>query len=127
MGSDGHDAAAWACVTPSAALVSIPEPPDSDSEGAYEQFRYLVAFDSSNVFRLILQEGAVLVLAGLAVGLAGAVGLRSFIETQLYNVRPLDPWILSAVVACLAGIALAACAAPARGATRVDPVRVLNE
>jgi ABC-type antimicrobial peptide transport system permease subunit len=67
-----------------------------------------------------------LVVSGLILGLAGAVGLRTFIQSQVYGVRPMDPWVISIVVLGLAGTALAACALPARRATRVDPVRVLN-
>ena len=46
---------------------------------------------------------------------------------HLYSVKPLDPLVMSAVVVTLALVGLAACALPARRATRVDPVLVLRE
>jgi ABC-type lipoprotein release transport system permease subunit len=48
------------------------------------------------------------------------------IEDEVYGVRPLDPWVISSVVLGLAAIALVACVLPARRATRVDPVQILN-
>ena len=48
-------------------------------------------------------------------------------ETQIYGVRPLDPFVIGTVIALLGGVALAACLRPAQLATKVDPVVVLNE
>jgi putative ABC transport system permease protein len=109
------------------------------SVGIYGVLAYLVAQRSreigirialgssgSGVFRLVLKEGMWLVAAGLIIGGGGAVALRSLIESQIYGVRPLDPIVLGSVAAVLVAVAFAACALPARRATRVDPVRVLS-
>ena len=64
--------------------------------------RIALGSDSSNILRLILREGAVLVLLGLAAGLIGAIALRQVIASQLYGVGALDPMVL-ATVACGAG------------------------
>jgi putative ABC transport system permease protein len=88
--------------------------------------RIALGSSAGAVFKLVLREGIILVLIGGVVGLAGAFGLRTFIESEVYGVHPLDPWVISSVVGVLAAIALAACALPARRATRVDPVQVLN-
>jgi putative ABC transport system permease protein len=88
--------------------------------------RIALGSSTRGVFKLVLQEGMMLVSCGLALGLIGAYTLRTVLESEVYGVRPLDPFILSTVVMGLAAIALAACALPARAATRVDPVQVLN-
>jgi putative ABC transport system permease protein len=107
--------------------------------GIYSVLTYLVAqrtreigirialgSSTADVFKLVLREGIVLVSNGLVLGLAGAAALRSFLESQIYGVQPMDPIVLTAVAGGLAIIAFTACALPARTATRVDPVHILN-
>ena len=67
-----------------------------------------------------------LVGIGLASGIAASAGLRKFIEGQIFGVQPMQPSVVSVVVVSLVVVALIACAVPARRATRVDPVTVLN-
>ena len=81
----------------------------------------------AGVVRLVIREALWLLGIGLLLGSAGAVALRSAVSEQLYGVRPLDPVVLSAVVAAMVAIGLVACVMPARRATRVDPVTVLRE
>jgi putative ABC transport system permease protein len=83
--------------------------------------------DASTVLRLILREGAVLVLIGLAVGITGAIALRQVIASHLYGVGVLDPVVLASVSAVLGLAALLACLVPARRAARVDPVVALAQ
>jgi hypothetical protein len=68
-----------------------------------------------------------LVIIGFAVGGAGAFALRRAVENQVYNVTPMDPLIIGSVAVVLGIVALAACALPARRATHVDPVSILNQ
>ncbi len=79
------------------------------------------------VLGLVLREGAVLVGVGLALGIAGALALQRVIAAELFGVRPLDPAVMLTVTAVLAIAAIAACLAPARRASRVDPVIALTE
>ena len=79
------------------------------------------------VVQLILREGLGLVAVGLVIGIAASVALRKVVANELYGVGALDPVVIGAVVGLLGLVALAACAAPARRATKVDPVIVLNE
>ena len=88
--------------------------------------RMALGGDAADVLRLILREGAVLVGIGLAAGIAGVVGLRQVIASQLYGIGALDPVVLTAVGATLMLTALAACAIPARRASRVNPVEALS-
>jgi putative ABC transport system permease protein len=80
----------------------------------------------SDVLRMILKEGVLQAVAGLALGLGGAVLLMRSFSSMLYQVKPADPLTLAAVAVLLITTALFACYVPARRATRVDPVRALR-
>jgi predicted permease len=88
--------------------------------------RIALGSDATSILRLILREGIVLVLVGLALGFSGAALLKGFIASQLYGVRPLDSVVILAVTGVLAIASLVACVAPARRAARVDPVIALQ-
>jgi ABC-type antimicrobial peptide transport system permease subunit len=87
--------------------------------------RTALGSDARAIFRLVLKEGALVLAVGLAVGLAGALGLSRLIAGQLYGVSPTDPGVLALVVAVLSAVALLAALLPARRATRIDPVVAL--
>src|SRR5690606_26911497 len=78
------------------------------------------------IFRLVIGEGVMLIGIGLFLGIAGALAVTRVLRTQLFGVQPTDPVIFGAVAILTGGIALLACVAPARRATRVDPVAVLS-
>jgi ABC-type antimicrobial peptide transport system permease subunit len=64
--------------------------------------------------------------AGLAAGLAAAALLAQSVSKMLYGVSPFDPAtfiVVPLVIALAAGLA---CLAPARRATRIDPLRALR-
>ncbi len=88
--------------------------------------RMALGSSAAGIRGLVLREGAALVGAGLAVGLAGAVALRQAIAAQLYGVGPLDPRVLAGVIVILGAAALGACLGPALRAARIDPVEALN-
>ena len=52
--------------------------------------RMALGADKASVMRLILGQGLVLAVAGLALGLAGAVAATRLLETVLFQVRPID-------------------------------------
>lgn len=89
--------------------------------------RMTLGSDAASILRLILREGATLVLIGLAIGALGVLALRQVIASQLYGVGALDPLVLLSVSGLLAIAALFACLAPARRASRVDPVVALAQ
>jgi predicted permease len=89
--------------------------------------RAALGCSSSGIVKLVLSEGLVLVVVGLVLGVAGAIALRKALENELYGVQPLDPLVMASVVAVLGLVALIACLLPARRATQVDPMIVLNE
>jgi predicted permease len=79
------------------------------------------------IFDLVLREGLLLLGVGFAAGAAGAFLLRSSLESQLFGVHSADPRVIAGVTLLLLGVALVACALPARRATRINPREVLAE
>jgi putative ABC transport system permease protein len=84
--------------------------------------RMAIGASRRQVVRLVLGQGARLALVGVGVGLLGALALARVVESLLYGVDSLDPLTFVAVPALLCAVALLACWAPARRATRVDPL-----
>ncbi len=80
----------------------------------------------SAVLRMVLGQGMALVVGGLALGLVAALVLGRLGQGLLYGVGPVDPLTYATVSLVLLGISLAACALPARQATRVDPMLALR-
>ncbi len=74
----------------------------------------------------ILRQGAVVTIAGVAVGLASAIAGSRLIESLLYGVSSRDPLIFATMSAALLGVALLACWVPARRAARLSPVDALR-
>jgi len=89
--------------------------------------RVALGAQSGNVVRLVVGEGMRVALAGIAVGVLGALGLRQALSTLLFGIEPHDPPTFAAVAFTLAAIALVACLLPARRATRIDPMVALRE
>lgn len=89
--------------------------------------RVALGSSGAKVVRLVVREGFVLIGAGLAAGLAGAVAMERAIGNEVYGAEPLDPFVLVVVMATLAAVSLLACVVPARRALRVDPMTVLHE
>jgi predicted permease len=89
--------------------------------------RLALGSSAGAVFQLVLREGLLLLAAGLAIGVAGAVGISRVLEGQLFGVHATDPLVAVLAIVTLGLVALAACALPARRATRIDPVIALAE
>jgi predicted permease len=79
-----------------------------------------------DVMRLVLGQGAILALIGIAIGLAGALALTRFLQSQLFEIKANDPLTFAGVAILLMVAALLACYIPARRATRVDPMIALR-
>jgi putative ABC transport system permease protein len=76
--------------------------------------------------RMVLWQGIRPVVAGLAVGIAGALAAGRILSSLLFQVNARDPLTMGAVALVLLAVAVAAAVAPARRATRVDPMRALR-
>jgi ABC-type antimicrobial peptide transport system permease subunit len=84
--------------------------------------RMALGASRGNVLRLILAQALGLSLAGLLVGLAGALALTRLMKSMLFMVKPTDPLTLITVSGVLLLVAVAASYIPARRATQVDPL-----
>lgn len=81
---------------------------------------------SSHVSGQVVRRGLLLTATGIALGLAGAVGLTRVVEALLYETAPTDPLTFVGVPLAFAAVALLASYVPARRATRVDPAIALR-
>jgi putative ABC transport system permease protein len=88
--------------------------------------RMALGAPQSQVLKLILKQGLVLTLAGIGVGLAGALALTRLLSGLLFGVGSTDPATFTAIVLLLTFVSMIACYIPARRATRVDPLIALK-
>jgi putative ABC transport system permease protein len=88
--------------------------------------RIALGADKSEILGLVLKEALGLALAGVAIGLAAALGLARLISSLLYGVRTSDPATLIVLPLVLTAAALLAAYIPARRATKVDPMVALR-
>jgi predicted permease len=78
------------------------------------------------VLRMIMREGSIMLLSGIAIGLALAVATAKILSGILYQVGALDPVAFTVAPLLLAAAALIATWLPARRATHVDPIQALR-
>ena len=88
--------------------------------------RLALGAEPGSVAGMIVRQGGVVVLAGVAVGLAAASAGGRLIESLLYDVSPRDPVVFAATTLTLMGVALLACWLPARRAARLSPLEALR-
>ncbi|MPZ21766.1 MAG: FtsX-like permease family protein, partial [Luteitalea sp.] len=81
---------------------------------------------TSDIFRMIIGEGLVMSLSGLALGLMGALWVGQAARSLLFGVTATDPWTFMTLSLLLTAVAAAACYVPARRATKVDPAVALR-
>jgi ABC-type antimicrobial peptide transport system permease subunit len=68
-----------------------------------------------------------IVVAGVTVGVFGAVAFSRILESRLFGITPMDPLTYAVAAASVALVAALACLAPALTAMRVDPMITLRE
>jgi putative ABC transport system permease protein len=88
--------------------------------------RMALGAQMGHIRRMVLQQGMVLVLTGVALGLAAAWLMTRLISRLLYQVSATDPITFIAIALLLIVVALLACYLPARRAARVDPLVALH-
>jgi putative ABC transport system permease protein len=81
----------------------------------------------ADLLRMVVGGGVMPVLIGIAIGLAGAVGLANFIQALLFDTSPLDAINLITVSGVFLSVALLACVVPAWRASRIDPATALRQ
>ncbi|MDP1569892.1 MAG: ADOP family duplicated permease [Vicinamibacterales bacterium] len=107
--------------------------------GLYGTFAYLVArrrveigvrlalgADRAAILRLVFRDAAMVLAAGLGVGLAGTLATARYLEALLYGVRPGDPLMLAFAVVAVSAVAALATSLPARAAAAIDPAQSIR-
>jgi putative ABC transport system permease protein len=89
--------------------------------------RLALGADSGRVVRLVLKEGAILVVLGLAIGAPGIYVAGGLIRGVLVGVSPSDPVTLSAVALGLLLVTMVTCYVPARRALAIEPATLLRQ
>ena len=88
--------------------------------------RMAIGAQTGDIFRLIIAEGLKLSLAGLVLGLAGALWVSQLGRNLLFGVAATDPMTLIAVSVLLTIVAISASGLPARRATKIEPLAALR-
>ena len=88
--------------------------------------RMALGAQPGDVRRLVLRQGVRLALAGVALGLGGALALSRVLWSLLYEVKAADPVTFLSVAGLSIAVAALACYLPARRATAVDPAHALR-
>jgi predicted permease len=88
--------------------------------------RMALGAQPESVLKMVMGYGMRIVIAGMVIGLAGALGLSRVVASLLYGVKPTDVMTFIFTSLLLAFIALVACYVPARRAMRVDPMVALR-
>jgi ABC-type antimicrobial peptide transport system permease subunit len=89
--------------------------------------RMALGSTTREVFALVLRDGLKIAAVGLTVGLAGTYFVGQAMQSQLYDVAPMEPAVVGAVAFVLTAVALAATIIPARRASRVNPLTALTD
>ena len=88
--------------------------------------RIALGAQSVDVMKLVLRQGALLALAGIAVGAAASLLLTRFIRSMLFGIGTADPVAFVVVVLCMLAVALLASFIPARRAAAIPPMSILR-
>jgi ABC-type antimicrobial peptide transport system permease subunit len=88
--------------------------------------RLALGASASTVKNMVVRQGMILAIVGVAIGLAAAFGLARLMESLLYGVTTRDPLVFAAVPLLLTIVAFFAVWLPARRASRVDPMVALR-
>ena len=89
--------------------------------------RLAIGADYGLVLRLVLTEGAALVMMGVLIGVPGVYAAASLICGVLVYASPLDPLTFIAVALGLGLVTMVACYPPARRVLRIDPAQSLRQ
>jgi putative ABC transport system permease protein len=93
------------------------------NQGAREiGIRIALGATPAGILGLVVWRGMGLALAGVALGLGGALVLTRSMDALLFGVGPTDPATFGTIALILIAVALLASVVPARRAANVDPM-----
>jgi ABC-type lipoprotein release transport system permease subunit len=88
--------------------------------------RMAVGAEPFAVMRLVMWEGTALAIAGIVIGVGGAMLVTRWLGSLLYDVSAHDPLVFVSLPLVLLAVAAASCYMPARRAARSDPLAALR-
>ncbi len=88
--------------------------------------RMALGASAGSVVGMVIRHGLRLAAIGLAIGVAGALGITRLMTTMLYGVRPTDPLVFGGVAASLMAVAVAASVVPSVRISRIRPANALR-
>jgi putative ABC transport system permease protein len=88
--------------------------------------RLALGAQPASVARMVVRQGGLVALAGIAIGLATALAGSRLIESLLYGVSSRDPGVFATTTLTLLAVAVLACWLPARRAARLNPLDALR-
>ena len=88
--------------------------------------RLALGAQQGDVRKLVIRQGMIQVVAGIAIGLSGALALTRLMKSLLFGVSTTDPLTFVGLSLLLIVVAFVACWIPARRATKVDPLLALR-
>jgi predicted permease len=89
--------------------------------------RVALGASAGGIVRLVLRQGMTLTIAGIGVGVLGALAIARVTRSLLFGVSPTDVPTYLSVAGVIAGVALLACMLPAQRAMRVDPLVAIRD
>lgn len=88
--------------------------------------RLALGAQGSHVYRLVLHDGLVPVVLGIAGGLAIAFSMARVVTSMLFEISPYDPFMTIGSALILLCVGVSACLVPAKRAAAVDPMQALR-
>jgi putative ABC transport system permease protein len=88
--------------------------------------RMALGAQRSDVLRMVLGRGSILIGVGIAIGLLASFGLTRYLANQVWGISVTDPWTYCIVVVGVIAVGVAACLSPARRASKVEPMTALR-
>jgi predicted permease len=89
--------------------------------------RVALGAQASQVLSMVVRQGSVPILAGVAAGAGGAIAIGGIVASLLFDVRARDPLVIATIVALVAGVGVLACLLAARASLTLNPAAALRD